>query len=163
MRSGRQDCGGHIKITPQKRKAKPWRQRLGKFRDKPSRRLAGRAGQLKALLLNQAFVAGLGNIYADEALFAAGLHPLRRADSLADEEIARLHAAIRATLAAAIAREGASVNWYRKPDGTRGSAQVALSVYGRADQPCPRCGRPIARVVIGGRGAHFCPACQARG
>ena len=126
-------------------------------------RLAGRAGQLKPLLLNQAFVAGLGNIYADEALFAAGLHPLRRADSLAEEEIARLHAAIRATLAAGIAREGASVNWYRKPDGTRGSAQVTLSVYGRADQPCPRCGHSIERAVIGGRSTHFCPACQARG
>jgi len=114
------------------------------------------------LLLNQAFVAGLGNIYADEALFAAGLHPLRRANSLADEEIARLHRAIRTTLAAGIAREGASVNWYRKPDGTRGSAQMTLNVYGRADQPCPRCGQPIARTVIGGRSTHYCPACQAR-
>lgn len=125
-------------------------------------RLAGRVGLLKPLLLNQAFVAGLGNIYADEALFAAGLHPLRRADSLADEEIARLHAAIRATLAAGVAREGASVNWYRKPDGTRGSAQMALNVYGRADQPCPRCGQPIERAVIGGRSTYYCPACQAR-
>lgn len=125
-------------------------------------RLAGRSGLLKPLLLNQAFIAGVGNIYADEALFTARLHPLRHADTLTDEEIARLYAAIRAALIAGIAREGASVNWYRKPDGTRGSAQTALNVYGRADQPCPRCGQPIARTLVGGRSTHYCPACQAR-
>jgi formamidopyrimidine-DNA glycosylase len=123
-------------------------------------RLAGRGGIIKPLLLNQTFLAGLGNIYTDEALFAAQIHPLRHADSLNDDEIARLYAAIQAALRAGIAREGASVNWYRKPDGSKGSAQDDLSVYGRAGEPCPRCGSPVERIVVGQRGTHLCPVCQ---
>lgn len=123
-------------------------------------RLAGRSGRLKPLLLDQHLIAGLGNIYADEALFAARLHPLDPADALDDGALIRLHAAIRQVLQDGIAREGASVNWYRKPDGTKGSAQESLCVYGRAGEPCPRCGTPIARTVVAQRGTHYCPACQ---
>lgn len=129
---------------------------LDAFRD----RLARRSGALKPLLLNQQMVAGIGNIYADEALYLARLHPLRRADTLSDDEIAALYAAIRQVLADGITREGASVNWYRKPDGTKGSAQLGLSVYGHAGDPCPRCGTPILKTVVGQRGTHLCPACQ---
>lgn len=123
-------------------------------------RLAGRSGALKPLLLNQMFLAGMGNIYVDEALFASGLHPLRRADSLDEDDIARLYEAIRAVLREGIRREGASIKWYRKPDGTKGSAQDGLKVYGRAGQPCVRCGAPVAKIVVGQRGTHLCPACQ---
>ncbi|MBN1679474.1 MAG: bifunctional DNA-formamidopyrimidine glycosylase/DNA-(apurinic or apyrimidinic site) lyase [Anaerolineae bacterium] len=126
------------------------------FRDQ----LARRTGRLKPLLLNQAFIAGLGNIYADEALFASRIHPLRRADSLSLDEIARLYTAIRQVLRDGVRREGASINWYRKPDGTRGSAQDGLYVYGRAGEPCPRCGTPIEKTMVAQRGTHNCPACQ---
>jgi formamidopyrimidine-DNA glycosylase len=125
-------------------------------------RIAVRSGLLKPLLLNQAFVAGIGNIYADEALHASGLHPLRRAATLSDDDIARLYGAIRQVLADGVAREGASINWYRKPDGTKGSAQDGLSAYGRTGQPCPRCGHPIEKIVVGQRGTHLCPVCQPR-
>lgn len=121
---------------------------------------ARRSGLLKPLLLNQAVVAGIGNIYADEALYLARLHPLRRADTLTEDEVAALYAAIRHVLADGIAREGASINWYRKPDGTKGSAQLGLQVYGHAGEPCPRCGTPILKTVVGQRGTHLCPACQ---
>jgi len=123
-------------------------------------RLARRSGALKPLLLNQQVVAGIGNIYADEALYLARLHPLRRADTLNDDEVAALYAAIRQVLADGVTREGASVNWYRKPDGTKGSAQLGLNVYGHAGEPCPRCGAPILKTVVGQRGTHLCPACQ---
>jgi formamidopyrimidine-DNA glycosylase len=125
-------------------------------------RIVGRGGLIKPLLLNQQFVAGIGNIYADEALFASRIHPMRTADSLSADEIARLYGAIRSTLRDGIAREGASVNWYRKPDGTKGAAQYELQVYGRAGEPCPRCGRPIERIVVAQRGTHLCTACQTR-
>jgi formamidopyrimidine-DNA glycosylase len=126
-------------------------------------RLAGRKGVLKSLLLNQAFVAGVGNIYADEALHIARLHPLRTADSLSEAEIARLYEGIRQALDEGVRYEGASVNWYRKPDGTRGESQNHLRVYrehGHLDQPCPDCGGPITKIRVGQRGTHFCPICQ---
>lgn len=123
-------------------------------------RIAGRSGMLKPLLLNQQFIAGIGNIYADEALHASRLHPRQRVDALDADAVARLYAAIRAVLRDGIAREGASVNWYRKPDGAKGSAQDGLRVYGRAGEPCLRCGQPVERIVVGQRGTHLCPACQ---
>ncbi len=125
--------------------------------------MAGRKGMLKSLLLNQAFIAGVGNIYADEALHVAGLYPLRTADSLNNEEIAHLHAAIRQVLSDGIRYEGASINSYRKPDGSRGESQNHLRVYrehGNLDQPCPVCGGPITKIWVGQRGTHFCPTCQ---
>ncbi len=123
-------------------------------------RLQRHRKSIKALLLDQAFVAGVGNIYADEALFRAGIHPLRTANSLSDAEIGALYAAIRAALNAGIEYEGASVNWYRKPDGTSGEAQKHLYVYGREDQPCERCGTTILKIRVAQRGTHYCPTCQ---
>lgn len=122
--------------------------------------LKGRHRAIKALLLDQAFLAGVGNIYADEALFRAQIHPLRPADRLSRAAADRLFAAIRAVLQAGIEREGASVNWYRKPDGTQGSAQMYFDVYDRAGQPCTRCGGAIEKIRVAQRGTHYCPHCQ---
>ena len=122
--------------------------------------LARRSRALKPLLLDQAFLAGVGNIYADEALHRACLHPLRPADSLNASETAALHRALRAALRAGIRHEGASISWYRKPDGSRGTSQRHFRVYGRAGEPCPRCGAAIVKSVVAQRGTHFCPACQ---
>lgn len=123
-------------------------------------RLAGRRRALKPLLLEQTVLAGIGNIYADEALFQARLHPLRSADSLDAAEIARLHAAIQAVLELGIAREGASIDSYVKPDGEKGDMQNAVLVFRRTDAPCCVCGAPIQRIVVGQRSTHFCPVCQ---
>ncbi|HSH79835.1 MAG TPA: bifunctional DNA-formamidopyrimidine glycosylase/DNA-(apurinic or apyrimidinic site) lyase [Herpetosiphonaceae bacterium] len=123
--------------------------------------LRRRKGRLKPLLLDQKLIAGLGNIYVDEALWAARLHPLQTVPPLADEEIDRLYAAIRSVLAAAIERRGTSFSDYRDGWGEQGDNQNFLQVYGRAGQPCHRCGTPIERTVIGQRGTHFCPGCQA--
>lgn len=117
---------------------------------------------IKALLLDQEFIAGVGNIYADEALFRAKIHPLRRSDTLTDDEIKQLYGTIRDALNAGINHEGASVNWYRKPDGSKGSSQDYLFVYGQEDQPCQRCGTPIQKIRVAQRGTHFCPNCQPR-
>lgn len=125
-------------------------------------RLHNRSGVLKSLLLNQSFVAGIGNIYADEALFRSGIHPLRTADTLTADEQARLHESIRAALAAGIKHEGASINWYRKPDGTAGESQKHFFAYGQTGKPCQRCGTPIERIVVGQRATHYCPTCQRR-
>lgn len=126
-------------------------------------RFTGRSTQLKRLLLDQAFVAGVGNIYADEALHIAKLHPLRGADTLTSAEIKRLYEGIRQALGDGIRYEGASINWYRKPDGTRGESQDHLRAYrerNNLDKPCPVCGGPITKIVVGGRGTHFCATCQ---
>ncbi len=123
-------------------------------------RLHGRTKNIKALLLDQSFIAGVGNIYADEALIRAGIHPLRRADTLTDAEITRLYDTVRAALADGIRHEGASVNWYRKPDGERGEAQIYLYAYGREGQPCHTCGTPIQKTRVAQRGTHYCPDCQ---
>jgi formamidopyrimidine-DNA glycosylase len=124
--------------------------------------LLRRKGRLKSLLLNQHFVAGLGNIYADEALFAARLNPLRKADSLAPDEQARLYTAIRAVLERAVAGRGTTLNdgGYVDARGEAGAYQEQIAVYGRAGEPCPRCAALIQRIVIGGRSTHFCPRCQ---
>lgn len=125
--------------------------------------LAGRRGRLKSLLLDQTFLAGLGNIYVDEALFRSGLHPLRASDRLGDREIARLHTEIQATLIEAIEREGSSFDaFYRTPEGRPGSYQHQFRVYGRTGKPCKVCGSPIQRLVIGQRATHVCPRCQPR-
>jgi formamidopyrimidine-DNA glycosylase len=123
-------------------------------------RLAGRQRAIKALLLEQSFIAGVGNIYADEALFRAGIHPLRLADGLTPAEVVRLHRAIQDALRAGIDHEGASISWYRKPDGTPGESQRHFFVYGREGEPCLVCGAPIHKIRVAQRGTHFCPACQ---
>ena len=127
-----------------------------------SRLLAGRRGRLKPLLLNQEFLAGLGNIYADEALFAARLHPMRKADSLTAHEQSRLYEAVRTVLKQAVASRGTTLDdgGYTDADGRAGGYQDRISVYGRGGEPCLRCETPIERIVIGGRSAHFCPHCQ---
>lgn len=122
-------------------------------------RLRGRKGRLKPLLLDQWFVAGIGNIYADEALWAARLHPLRTAGTLHPADERQLHDAIRSILAEAIERRGSSIDDYTAPDGD-GSMQERLQVYQRTGEPCPRCGRPVKRIVIGARSTHFCSWCQ---
>jgi formamidopyrimidine-DNA glycosylase len=125
--------------------------------------LACRRGRLKSLLLNQRFLAGLGNIYADEVLFSAQLHPLRTADTLSRGESGRLFRSIRQVLRRALSRQGTTLRdaGYKRPDGRPGGYQDSLSVYGREGQPCPVCRTPIQRIVVGGRGTHFCPQCQS--
>jgi formamidopyrimidine-DNA glycosylase len=123
--------------------------------------LARRRAPLKAVLLDQRVVAGLGNIYADEALWRARLSPLRPANGLSEDEVARLARAVRAALRAGIARQGSTLSDYRTPDGDPGSMQEEFRVYGREGQPCPRCRTPIAKARVGGRGTWYCPRCQA--
>lgn len=124
-------------------------------------KLRGRRGRIKSLLLDQAFVAGIGNLYADEALWAARIHPLRAGESLSKAEVRRLADAIKQVLVLAIDRRGTSFSsTYRDADGLPGENQEFLSAYGRADRPCPRCGRPISRILIGQRSTHFCRHCQ---
>jgi formamidopyrimidine-DNA glycosylase len=123
-------------------------------------RLAGRKAPIKAALLDQRTVAGLGNIYVDEALWRAEVHPLRPAGTLEDDDIARLTKGIRQALRAGIARQGASLRDYSTPDGRRGRMQERFRVYGREGEPCPRCGTPIDKIRAGGRGTWYCPNCQ---
>jgi formamidopyrimidine-DNA glycosylase len=127
--------------------------------------LARRRGRLKPLLLNQTFLAGLGNIYADEALHRAGLHPLRTADSLSRSEQERLYRAIRTVLEGAIRARGTTLadGGYLDAEGRPGSFQAQVAAYGRAGKPCPRCGADIQRIVLGQRSTHFCPRCQPAG
>ena len=124
--------------------------------------LARRTGRIKPLLLNQRFLAGLGNIYADEAHFAAQLHPLRKADSLTPAEQARLYEAIRAVLRSAVKGRGTTLSdgGYTDASGEAGTFQARLAVYGRGGKACLRCQTPIQRIVVGGRSAHYCPNCQ---
>ncbi len=121
-------------------------------------RLAGRRAPVKAAILDQRTVAGLGNIYADESLWHAGIHPLRPAGELSEGEIAALREGIRRALRKGIRRQGADLG-----DGTYagGSMQHEFRVYGRAGEPCDRCGTPIEKTRAGGRGTWFCPTCQA--
>ncbi len=115
---------------------------------------------IKGVLLDQTFLAGVGNIYADEALHRAQIHPQRSANSLTADEITRLYGTIRGALNDGLMREGASISWYRKPDGTPGQAQTAFTVYDREGQPCQTCGHPIEKIRVVQRGTHFCPHCQ---
>ena len=124
-------------------------------------RLAGRRAPIKAALLDQRTLAGMGNIYVDEALWRARLHPLRPAETIDRPELRRLHRAIRAALEAGIARQGSTLRDYRLPDGESGSMQKEFKVYGRGGEPCDRCGTPIAKTRVAGRGTWFCPTCQA--
>ncbi len=118
-----------------------------------------RKGRLKSLLLDQSFLAGVGNIYADEALWASRLHPLRSASSLRPADERHLYEAIRSILAEAVERRGSSIDDYTAPDGD-GAMQERLQVYQRTGEPCPRCARPIKRIVVGARSTHFCSWCQ---
>ncbi len=123
-------------------------------------RLAARRGRIKPLLLNQAVLRGLGNIYVDESLFRARIHPLALVARLSPLRVRRLHAAIQEVLRAAVEAGGSSISDYVDADGRAGSFQVQHQVYGREGVPCPRCGTPIRRIVVGQRGTHYCPGCQ---
>jgi formamidopyrimidine-DNA glycosylase len=125
-------------------------------------RLARRRAPIKAALLDQRTLAGLGNIYVDEALWRARIHPFRPANELSEEEIVQLTRAVKNALRAGIARQGASLRDYSTPDGRRGRMQSAFKVYGRADRPCERCGTAIEKTRIAGRGTWYCPSCQRR-
>ncbi len=123
-------------------------------------RLAGRSARLKSLLLDQSFIAGVGNIYADEALWLARLNPLRAADTLSPDDVRRLHRAVRRVLREGIENRGASFSDYVGADGEPGTNAERLAVYQRTGAPCLRCGRPIRRIVVGQRSTHYCPRCQ---
>jgi formamidopyrimidine-DNA glycosylase len=123
-------------------------------------RLAKRRAPIKAALLDQRTLAGMGNIYVDEALWRARIHPLRAAESIDRDELRRLHRGIRAALEAGIARQGSTLRNYALPDGSAGSMQHEFKVYGRGGEPCDRCGTPIAKSRVAGRGTWFCPTCQ---
>jgi len=122
--------------------------------------LAARKSTIKQALLTQEVIAGLGNIYADEALFYAAIHPLRRANSLSPAEARLLHEAIQSVLTLGIEHGGTSFNDYRDLWGEAGENYDHVRVYHRAGQPCLRCGTPVERVTIAQRSAHFCPNCQ---
>jgi formamidopyrimidine-DNA glycosylase len=122
--------------------------------------LDSRPTPVKSLLLNQERIAGIGNMYADEALFHAGIHPLRPGNSLDKAEIKRLHSGIRQVLKKGIRNRGASIRNYRCPDGQTGTAHEEFAVAHREGQSCPRCGGKIARMVVGQRGTYYCPRCQ---
>ena len=122
--------------------------------------LDGRRAPIKAALLDQRTVAGLGNIYVDEALWRARIHPLKPARELDDDEVRAVHRAIRAALRMGIARQGATLRDYAQPDGRRGTMQHEFKVYGRGGEPCDRCGTPIEKTRVGGRGTWYCPTCQ---
>jgi formamidopyrimidine-DNA glycosylase len=123
-------------------------------------RLADRKAPIKAALLDQRTLAGLGNIYVDEALWRARIHPLRPAGELEPGELRELRSAIAKALESGIARQGATLRDYRQPDGSRGRMQERFKVYGRAGLPCARCGTPIDKIRVAGRGTWYCPSCQ---
>ena len=123
-------------------------------------RLAGRRAPIKAALLDQRTIAGMGNIYVDEALWRARIHPLRPARDLDEHDIKRLHRAVRRALEAGLERQGATIRNYATPDGESGGMQHEFKVYGRGGEPCLRCGTPIEKTRAGGRGTWYCPTCQ---
>jgi len=123
-------------------------------------RLKDSRRQVKQVLLDQEIVAGIGNIYADEALYLAGLHPGRRADGLSAREAKKLYRAVKEVLREGILHRGTSIQHYVDAVGRQGSHQDFLRVHYRAGQPCPRCGNPVVKVKLGGRGTYLCPACQ---
>ncbi len=122
----------------------------------------GRTAPVKAFLLDQRRIAGVGNIYADEALFRAGIHPLRPVGRLTAAQWARLRDAIEDALSAGIDAKGASIDDFRHVDGARGSFQDRFLVHRRAGEPCPTCGRTVRKIVVGGRGTYVCEHCQPR-
>ncbi|MGE5603539.1 MAG: bifunctional DNA-formamidopyrimidine glycosylase/DNA-(apurinic or apyrimidinic site) lyase [Nitrososphaerales archaeon] len=126
-------------------------------------RIRKRKVAIKALLLDQTAVAGVGNIYADESLFRAGIHPLRKSSTLTDDELERLYVSLREVLHEAINERGTLLRDYRTPYGEDGYFQNHLRVYGRYGKPCPACGEPIERIRVTQRSTHFCPQCQQPG
>ncbi|HYF94742.1 MAG TPA: bifunctional DNA-formamidopyrimidine glycosylase/DNA-(apurinic or apyrimidinic site) lyase [Symbiobacteriaceae bacterium] len=122
--------------------------------------LAGRRAPIKAVLLDQSRLAGLGNIYVDEALFCAQVHPERIAESLTPAEVDRVHGCIRSVLELAVAKRGTTFSLYLDGEGKSGDMYDELQVFDRAGEPCPRCGRAIVKLAVAQRGTHVCPGCQ---
>jgi formamidopyrimidine-DNA glycosylase len=120
----------------------------------------GRKTPIKAALLNQSLLHGVGNIYADEALYRAGIRPRRQAARVTRDELVRLRTALQTVLKRAIKLGGSSVSDYVDAEGMRGYFQIEHKVYGRGGEPCTTCSTPITKIVVGGRGTHFCPVCQ---
>jgi formamidopyrimidine-DNA glycosylase len=125
-----------------------------------AKRLARTTRAIKNALMDQRVVAGLGNIYVDESLFAAGIHPLAPADRLSTDEVARLNRAIKTTLRRALRHRGSTLRDYMDADGAAGGFQKLHRVYDRAGEKCRTCKTPIDRIILGGRSTHFCPKCQ---
>ncbi|MBL0386271.1 DNA-formamidopyrimidine glycosylase [Tumebacillus sp. ITR2] len=119
-----------------------------------------RSGKIKALLLDQTFVAGLGNIYVDEVLFVSGIHPEANVTQLTDEQVVKLQRAIVDVLTHSVNLGGSSIKSYVNGYGSEGQMQHELRVYGHEGEPCPVCGTEIAKTRVAGRGTHFCPTCQ---
>ena len=128
--------------------------------DSLAERFANRRAPVKAAILDQRAAAGMGNIYADEALWRARIHPVTPAGDLTRPELRRLQRAIKDALRAGIARQGTTLRDYRTPTGARGSMQDELRVYGQEGEPCPRCGTEVVKTRVAGRGTYFCPSCQ---
>lgn len=167
--------GSHLVFTDMRKFGRIWlvddvQEVIGKLGPEPldwtftpevlAHRLRGRRTAIKALLLDQTVVAGLGNIYADESLFLAGIHPLRPGAGLSDAEVARLRDAIQQVLNESIDKRGTLLRDYRTPYGVDGAYRSQLRVYGLPGRPCPRCGTPIERIRVTQRSTHFCPQCQ---
>ena len=125
-----------------------------------AQRLARRSVPIKALLCDQSFIAGVGNMYADEALFDARIHPLRKANGLTFEEVNLMYLSVRKVLGSAIVYGGATVSDYLRPGGIMGEAQTLFKVAHRLGKPCPVCGTSIERIRLRGRGSYYCPKCQ---
>ena len=157
---------GRLMLLPEA-ELSTWLERLGPepldehfTPDALASRLAGTRRPIKAVLLDQGTVAGLGNIYADEALFEAGIHPLRIAGGLSRDEILALHAAIQNVLQTGIEHGGTTIGRHRDLYDQAGRNLPHVMVYRRTSQPCLRCGSAISRIIVAGRGTHFCPQCQ---
>jgi formamidopyrimidine-DNA glycosylase len=127
-----------------------------------ARQLQHTTRAIKSALLDQSVIAGLGNIYVDESLFKAGIHPLIAANTLSTKQVTMLNSAIKSTLRKALHHRGSTLRDYFDANGNPGGFQKLHAVYDRADQPCRKCKSPIERIVLGGRSTHFCPQCQAR-
>ena len=123
---------------------------------------AGRRASIKALLLDQRLIAGVGNIYADEALWAAKVHPETPAGLVSRPKLDLLAKAIREVLEAALVAQGSTLRDFQSPDGAYGSMQERFKVFDRTGEPCLRCGTPIVKLRVAGRGTHVCPRCQRR-
>jgi len=158
---------GKALLLSREQAADYWARRLGpeplerSFNGKSMESITGgRRRPIKSLLLDQRSIAGIGNIYADEALYEARIHPLREAGSLTPSENARLAKAIKATLRRAIRLQGSSIDTYRDTGGRRGRFQETFRVHRRQGEPCPACDGIVEKIKVGGRGTYFCPACQ---
>lgn len=125
-----------------------------------ARRMLGRKAPIKALLCDQNIIAGVGNLYADEALFLARIHPLTEGGNFSQDRLKHLHAAIRQVLQKGIKNKGASIENYVRPDGNPGTAHLEFLMPRIAGEPCTRCGTPVERITVRGRGTYFCPKCQ---